>query len=306
MTIPEDRSQFIEVEEDGDGWVKRCLDYVSANHVSALSKKSFMKPGLTKDLLSGLLYDAVTIMNGQNMLVANLRAQTQALKTETISCQAKVIKLQEDLLSAKEEQLNALKTSVEDSVKSAVEVTVKTAVEDSVKTEFQTYSEAVQAHIPAPSSPSAVVNQETLRSVVKHVVEEEDRSRNLMVFGLPEGDDNDKQLNSRVCEVFEHLGVKPRVEASRLGVKTKSSKSPRPIKVTLSSSTVVRQILLKARNLRLSDNYESIFLAPDRSIEQRAQQKELVDGLKRKKAEEPDKRHFIKRGQICTSDVPVK
>jgi hypothetical protein len=168
----------------------------------------------------------------------------------------------------------------------------------------------VQAHIPDPSSQSAVVNQETLRTVVKHFVEEEDRSRNLMVFGLPEGNDCDKlkQLNSRVCEIFEHLGVKPRVEASRFGVKSKSPKSPRPIKVTLSSSTVARQILLclKARNLRLSDSYKSIFVVPDRSIEQRAQQKELVNGLKRKKAEEPNKRHYIKGGQVCSSDVPVK
>ena len=306
MTIPEERFQLHEAEEDGDGWMKRCLNYVTANHVSALSKKSFTKPGLTIELLSGLLFDAVTIVNRQNMVVANLRGQAQVLKTETINCQAKVIKLQEDLLSAKEEQLNALKTSVEDSVKSAVEVTVKTAVEDSVKTEFQTYSEAVQAHIPDPSSQSAVVNQETLRTVVKHFVEEEDRSRNLMVFGLPEGNDCDKQLNSRVCEIFEHLGVKPRVEASRLGVKSKSPKSPRPIKVTLSSSTVARQILLKARNLRLSDSYKSIFVVPDRSIEQRVQQKELVNGLKRKKAEEPNKRHYIKGGQVCSSDVPVK
>ena len=63
-----------------------------------------------------------------------------------------------------------------------------------------------------------------------------------MVFGLAEDSGDEEQLNSKVCAVFEQLGVKPRVEASRLGVKGR--RSPRPIKVTLSSSTVVHQILL--------------------------------------------------------------
>ena len=125
-----------------------------------------------------------------------------------------------------------------------------------------------------------------------------------MVFGLPEDDEDDEQLNSRVCGVFEQIGVKPRIESSRLGVK--GSKSPRPIKVTLSSSTVARQILLKAKNLRLSEAHKSIFVVPDRSIEHRAQHKELVIGLKKRREEEPNKRHYIKGGQIFSVDVPKK
>ena len=102
------------------------------------------------------------------MLVASLRGQAQVLKTETINCQASVIKLQEDLLAAKDEQLGALQITVEDSVKTAVEATVKTAIEDSVKTELKSYSEAAQASLPSNSEqPKQPVNSEDLKKVVQ-------------------------------------------------------------------------------------------------------------------------------------------
>ena len=301
MTTPEQRFKFNEVEEDGGAWVERCLSFGGCHVVNGLGKKSFSKPALTKDLLSGLVYEAVLIINRQNKFIGNLRGQAQILKTETINCQASVIKLQEELLASKDEQLGALQTSV----KSAVESTVNSAVQDSVKTEFKSYSEAAQANLQTPNtSASSALNEAALINVVKNVVEEEDRSRNLMVFGLPEDDGEDKQLDSRVSAVFEKIGVKPRIESSRLGVK--SSKSPRPIKVELSSSTVARQILLKAKNLRLSQEHKSIFVVPDRSIEQRARHKELVIDLKKRKAEDTSKRHYIKGGEICSVAITKK
>ena len=183
--------------------------------------------------------------------------------------------------------------------------TVKNAVEDSVKTEFKSYSDVAKTNLPTSSlGSSPILNETTLKTVIKNVVEEEDRSRNLMVFGLAEENGDDEQLNSKVSAVFEQLGVKPRVEASRLGLKGR--RSPRPIKVTLSSLTVVRQILLKARNLRLSEEFKSVFVVPDRSTEQRAQQKQLVVALKAKRVQEPNKKHFIKAGGVCSVDIPAK
>ena len=44
---------------------------------------------------------------------------------------------------------------------------------------------------------------ETLNSLVKDEVEEEDRNCNLMIFGLPESDN--EQLNNKTSEVFEQL-----------------------------------------------------------------------------------------------------
>ena len=52
-----------------------------------------------------------------------------------------------------------------------------------------------------------------MNSVVKQVVEDTDRSRSLMVFGLPEEDD--EKISERISSVFEAFGEKPRFEACR-------------------------------------------------------------------------------------------
>ena len=52
---------------------------------------------------------------------------------------------------------------------------------------------------------------------MKTVVEEEDRSRSLMIFGLPEnkGEDED-QLNAKVNELLQEVGEKPKIDATRI------------------------------------------------------------------------------------------
>ena len=86
----------------------------------------------------------------------------------------------------------------------------------------KSYNEAMNAVKSAstPTSEGTVLNQETLRTVVKQVVAEEDRSRNLMVFGLDE--EEDEQLHEKVTAIFEELGEKPRHEAVRLGLQKDS------------------------------------------------------------------------------------
>ena len=121
-----------------------------------------------------------------------------------------------------------------------------------------------------------------------------------MIFNLPQK--NNEDINSVVAEaeVFQAIGEKPRVEASRLG--KRSNKSLRPVKVTVTNPTVVSQILSKARNLRKVNESKSVFVCPDRSTEQRAKQKLLVADLKRLSREQTDKKNFIKNGEILSID----
>ena len=48
------------------------------------------------------------------------------------------------------------------------------------------------------------LSSEALTRVVRNVIEEEDRSRNVVIFGLP-GEDNEN-LNEKVVEIFESIG----------------------------------------------------------------------------------------------------
>ena len=121
---------------------------------------------------------------------------------------------------------------------------------------------------------------------MKDVVAEEDRCRNLMVFGLEE--EPGEQISEKVSQVLLELGEKPIIEASRIGL-IKDSKA-----ATVSSSTIVQQILSKARSLRNSEHYKKVFISADWSTEQRAQQRGLFQELKRRRTEEPDKRFYIR------------
>jgi hypothetical protein len=50
---------------------------------------------------------------------------------------------------------------------------------------FKSYSEAAAENVTVCSI-DGLAGQKTLKKVVKSVVEEEDRSRNVIIFGLPE------------------------------------------------------------------------------------------------------------------------
>ena len=108
----------------------------------------------------------------------------------------------------------------------------------------------------------------------------------------------------KVSEVLLELGEKPTFEVSRLGQQSLAQKKKlvRPVKVTVSSSNIVQQILRKSRHLRNNDRYKTVFISPDRSVEERAEHKGLVLELKEKVKQEPDKIHFIKGGQLCSRD----
>ena len=91
------------------------------------------------------------------------------------------------------------------------------------------------------------------------------------------------------------------MEANRIGIKSRQ-KSHRPVKFSLSDSSIVFQILRKDKNLRDSDHFKFVFISPDRKQEQRTEHRELVKQLKLKRDENTDKRHYIKGGQIYSVD----
>lgn len=209
----------------------------------------------------------------------------ELLKTEALGDKGTVIRLQSELLERKDEQLKSLHT------------VVQTTVQDTVQAEIRTYGDALK-------TPSAVINPATVKKVVQDVIKDGDRSKNLLVFGLAEKDG--EQLDEMISDVFMELGEKPRVAAIRLGRKGPGvGTSCRPVKVTLASSTAVRQILTKTRNLRQLERLKAVYVSPDRSPVERAARRQLVLELKKKIAEQSDRKHYIKNGKVCSEDKTV-
>ena len=143
---------------------------------------------------------------------------------------------------------------------------------------------------------SAAISTESIKSVAKQIALEEELGRNIMVFGLCE--EENEGICTKVSDVLVSLGEKPHVEACRIGKKSPSA--TRPIKVYFSSSTIVQQILKKSSKLSGTEKFKRVFLAPDRTAEERAHRKELVLELKKRAEVEKDKKLFIRGGKICT------
>ena len=75
---------------------------------------------------------------------------------------------------------------------------------------------------------------------------------------------------------------------------------PRPVKVSVSSSAHVIEILRAARKLKDSEQYQKVFVAPDRTLEERRSRREVVASLNKKRKEEPGKKHYIRGGKVIT------
>ena len=221
---------------------------------------------------------SISMYNEMGIVVReSLKAMKDAeeLKSCLIRSQESAIKLQSELLDVKSKQLES------------VQVTVKSAVQDTVKSEMKSYSRAV-----VQSSPNATITEESLKKVVQKVVSEEDRSRNVIIFGLNETDE--EHLTERVDELFQQIERKPRFNAVRFG--RKLAEKTRPVRISLANSSIVHQILSKSKELRLSQQHKTVFIAPDRSSEEQARNHQLVLELKQKSREDLNKRYYIRNG----------
>lgn len=215
-------------------------------------------------------------------LTSTAAAKIEELNSALVKGQEKVIALQEDVIRSNEEQLAGVQSAVRDEM-----VSVQTAV----KTGFSSWSKVVQQNAGQPICPAK------LKEAVKSAVVEEDRSRNIMIFGKEEKSDED--LSQTISKIFEDVKEKPGlIEFRRIGI-AKPGK-PRPIKVKLSSSDAVFHVLRKAKDLKSSDTNRSTYIGPDRTKEEREAHKHLVGQLKTKIKKESEMYHYIKGGRIIS------
>ena len=120
---------------------------------------------------------------GWMVTMANMHARTKCFTNaaatrveELASCvdtaQVKVIALQDDLIKSKEDQLASVRTTVQEEVAS---------VKSAVKTEIRSWSEVAAQNTAQPSFSTA-----RIKKAVKLAVNEEEKSRNMLIFGKPE------------------------------------------------------------------------------------------------------------------------
>ena len=224
------------------------------------------------------------VIKSQSEMITQLKDIVDAFKTDTLADKAKIIRLQDKLLENKDDQIKILESSVEKTVQNTVE------------REIKSYSEAVSKS----GSEGPIVTPEKLELAVKSAIKEEDRSRNVTVFGLRE--EAREQVENQVSEFFSELGEKPRIQASRIGKKSIDSTIIRPVKVVLPNSTAAHEVLQKAEFLKRIKARKTVFISPDRSADEREQRRNLVTELNRLITEQPNRYHFMRAGRVQSVD----
>ena len=245
---------------------------IKVNQVEDLNHALLMK--LSKDSMANLIENMAKCLNC-NLDVcksaAGLIDNLDNLKSEKIKKQENVIELQQQQLEK---------------------------VQDTIKTEISTWSDVAKKNC-QPDAPSL----RQVEKAVESAASKSSRSCNFIVYGAEEEDTSLNCVLNTVTELCNVIEVWPRPQllaASRIG--TFVNGKVRPIKVTVASPEIVNQVLSSASRLKSSEDLRSVYLAPDRSKDERLTHQKLVKALKEKIANEPYKYHYIRDGKIVTVD----
>ena len=135
-----------------------------------------------------------------------------------------------------------------------------------------------------------------IKSEVKEATEEifdkQRRATNILLFNLNESknealQDRIKEDNEKVDEIFQEIGmVKDSYHVERTMRLGKKGEKARPLKVCLQNTSQRNQALKLAKNLKGNDNsnLQSVGIAPDLTLTERAQKKLLLDELSSRRA----------------------
>ena len=227
---------------------------------------------LNKKQLVDLVLEMTRALCVSNETLSGATCIVGELQTSQIKLQQEIIDQKDALIKLKDDQIQSVQTTV--------------------KTELRSYCEAAKKGVAESGITAAQV-----KMAVKTAVKEEDRSRNIMLFGVAE--ENEETVEEQAAVIFEQVEEKPRiVDCHRIG--EAKDGVHRPIKVTLASSDSVQRVLRNAGRLKRSESFKAVFIAADRTVEERAARKELVAQLKQKREREPGLYHFIRNGTILS------
>ena len=193
--------------------------------------------------------------------------------------QQQLLDFQEKLIETQTEQLQEMSCVVD------------TAVDKGIKSYSQAISRTIKESVP-------VLSEQKLKKVVQEAVTDDDCSRNVVVFGLTK--ELSEDLDNKISSLFSDIEEKPSFEAVRIG--EQSEDTNRPVKVCLRNSETVHKILQKAKHLRKSATYRTVYVQPDRSPEERAKHRTLVAEMRRRASEDPDNYYYIFSGEIFHRD----
>ena len=278
---------------DVDSWIEKLtvtfsgsadvdpLDAEMSGHIKDYVTK---RKGKVADVLS----ESWDIVARQHLIMEAMKNAIQILEQKLLRSHETAIHSQEQVIKAQQQLIAKQSAEIEQ-----IGVTVQNSVTETLKAEVKsTYASAL-------GSSGTGISTEKLKQVHRDLRDEEDRSSNFMIFGMKES--AEESVGRNVELLLDEIDEKPKCsEANRIGKKEDSV--TRPIRVTVSSPSVVSQILKNASRLKDSDRYQEVFLGPDRSKSERLERRKLVEDLKKKRDAEPSSKFVIRRGEVVVAN----
>ena len=174
-----------------------------------------------------------------------------------------------------------------------------------IEEQLSSYSDALKVNLDLTKT--TAVNEQSIKTVVEEaiIVNQRDRSRNIIVFGLDEKEEEDTSEEVYKILASMDLSFKPKViQATRFG--TKKVGQNRPIRVIFRDRSIIALMVLKSSNkLSSTDSYGSVFCARDLTYEERKERKSLVQKLRIKIDNKPERYWSIQNGNVVDKG-PVK
>ena len=199
-------------------WSGQVRKMINGSNVTKSKLTELDKKTLVNCLLEG--YQAAEASNAK---YEASKVCLEKIKTEMITLQRSVVKLQRQLL---ENQSNHEKLSA----------VVDNAVENGIRSYSEVLSDTVRKSVP-------VLSATKLKKAVKEAVSDEDRSKNVVVFGLKEQES--VHVDSQITDLLSILDEKPSFEAVMIGLQSEDEKI-RPVKISFRYAEIVHRILTKA------------------------------------------------------------
>ena len=261
--------------------ITSCFDSVlsvaNRKKIQELSEKVLNTNQIKKSDLASTIMNLVNVLESTHSVLKSASVKIEDLLSDQVEDKKTIIQLQEKSLESKDKEV--------------------AAVQSMVKSEIKTFAEIVK------SENKSSVTTQNIKRAVKSAVSEEQRSENVVIFGLREEGQHDK-LGERVMGIVKLIldDKTPTMIYDAVRIGTAKDGVCRPVKVKFESKEVAMSVFSNAKKLRQYPVHKSIYVSPDRSAEERAERKKLVCQLKEKIEKEPEMYHFIQNGKVNSTE----
>jgi chromosome segregation ATPase len=238
--------------------------------------------------------EAYAVLQGSEALhwyCAGCNKGVQKILRVLVEVQARQDKLEKELTSVKQE-LRMVKGEIQQVKISTGERTTK---DTEIEAKIEETAMSVEELKKSREENETTVKTGLMREDVLEEIEIEKRRLNVVIMGLKDGNDDEREIK----DLFECLtgarGVKAIVNFERFGRKVHGK--TRPLRVTLLNWDSKSELLYKSIGLRDKEEYKKVYISPDLTRRQQEADKKLRDKFRELKgAGEQDIK--IKKGKI--------